>query len=172
MKKTLLLPRFSYNDLIMTEFIVKFKTLLNVTWGNKIDGKESFAFVKGFLGIFLMNKRRAMVVAEFTEKKGWFKKKEYHRIVLEAGLHEVKDVKMDVDRANKRHYGMISFNPHGNLGEGTVIQFLNMNKKMEHLITDYLEDLTIRNPLEDTGIILIDKYCPKPENWLEKRIEI
>jgi len=155
----------------MTEFIVKFKTMLNVIWGKKIDGRESFAFVKGFPGLFLMTKRRAMVLAEFTEKQGWFKKKHYHRIVFEAGLQHVKNIEMDVDHAKKRHYGMVSFKPHGNLGKGTLIQFLNMNQKMEYAITNYLDGLTIKKPLEDTGIILIDKYCPKPEEWLSKRIE-
>ena len=144
--------------------------MLNVVWGTNIDGKEAFAFVKGFPGLFLLTQRRAIVVGEFEEKKGWFRKKERHRICFEASLDEVKECAMEVNLKKKRHYGYVSFHAHGHLSEKATIQFLKMESKMAKKIKDHLDGLDIRKPLEDSGIILIDKYCPDLEEWLKTRV--
>ena len=69
---------------------------MNVIWGTNIDGREAFAFLRGFPATFFLTERRAIVVGEFTEKQGWFHKKQYHRLVFEAGLHQLKDYKINI----------------------------------------------------------------------------
>ena len=155
----------------MSRVIVKFRTNLNVYWGRQLGPYKGFTYLRGFPALFIMTQRRAIVVGEFLEKQGWFKKKRYHRICFEAGLNYVKDFKMDVNIPKKRHYGHISFYPHNQLGEGTVIQFLNMNYQIADAITRHLNNLEIKKPVDDTGIILIDGMCPPLDKWVKSRLE-
>ncbi len=149
--------------------LAKFKTNLNVVWEKPVNGQKSFAFVKGFPGIFYLTQRRAIVVAEFTEKTGWMKKKAYHRLIFEAGLHEVSDFQVNINYKDKIFNGYISFHAHNDVGEGAVIQFLKMDPTIGKVIEEHLTDLDIRKPMEETGIVKIDRDAPHPQVWLKKR---
>ena len=151
--------------------LVKFRSILNVIWGTNIDGREAFAFLRGFPATFFLTERRAIVVSEFTEKQGWFQKKQYHRLVFEAGLHHLKDFKINILPEKKILTGYIQFDPHGVLGENTppTIQFLKMRPEIGEVISNHLSNLNIRHPVEDSGIIFYDQKAPLPQAWLSKR---
>ena len=151
--------------------LVKFRSIMNVIWGTNVEGREAFAFLRGFPATFFLTERRAIVVGEFTEKQGWFKKKSYHRLVFEAGLHELKDFKINIIPEKKILTGYIEFHPHGDLGKKAppIIQFLKMRPEIGEVISEHLSNLSIRHPVEDTGIILIDQKAPLPQKWLSKR---
>ncbi|MHA1602193.1 MAG: hypothetical protein ACTSUI_04205 [Promethearchaeota archaeon] len=149
--------------------IVKFKTYINLSWMNSIDGREAFAFSRGFPATFFLTERRAIVVGEFSEKNGWLRKKTYHRIVFEAGLHELKDFNIAIVPSKRIFSGFISFHAHGDLGEGTTIQFLKMRPEVGPIIEEHLSNLKIIRPVEDSGILLFDQIAPRPQDWLNKR---
>ena len=148
---------------------VKFRTLINLIWAKPINGRESFSFVKGFPATFFLTERRVIVVGEFTEKMGWFQNKKYHRVCFEAGLHQIKEWKHIIDGVKKMFLGYITFHAHGNLGEGAMVQFIKLNPVIAQAIDNHLKNIAIKSPVEDTGIILIDDECPRPQEWLNKR---
>ncbi|UYP43775.1 hypothetical protein NEF87_000060 [Candidatus Lokiarchaeum ossiferum] len=149
--------------------IVKFKTILNLVWGTPINGREAFAFVRGFPATFFLTERRAIVVGEFTEKVGWFKPKKMHRIIFEAGLHKLKEFNISIIPEKRIFAGFISFHPHNQVGENATIQFLKMRPEIGKVIEDHLSNLEIRNPAEDSGIVMVDATAIPPQRWLNKR---
>lgn len=149
------------------KILVQFKTMLNVVWGTSVNGREAFAFMRGFPGTFLLTQRRAIVVAEFMEKQGWLKKKRLHALCFEAALHHVKEFKFHVVPARKMATAFISFDPHGQLGEGAVIQFLKMTPDIWTAIDEHLRGLDVKNPLDDSGIVHVDTLLPR--GWLKAR---
>ena len=149
--------------------IVKFKSIINLVWGTPVNGREAFAFVRGFPATFFLTERRAIVVGEFLEKLGWFKQKQMHRIIFEAGLHKMKDFGINI-LPNKRIFtGFINFHPHNQIGEEATIQFLKMRPEIGKVIEDHLSNLDIKNPVEDSGIIMVDATAIPPQRWLNKR---
>ena len=149
------------------KILVQFKTLVNVVWGTPVDGREAFAFMRGFPATFLLTQRRAIVVAEFMEKQGWLKKKRLHALCFEAALQHVKEFTFHVVPARKVATAFISFHPHGQLGEGTVIQFLKMNPQVWSAIDEHLRGLDVKSPLTDSGIVHVDSLLPR--GWLKAR---
>ena len=149
--------------------LVEFRTHINLIWGNKVANREAFAFMRGFPATFFLTERRAIVVAEFMENDGWFRKKKYHRVVFEAGLHKIKEFQINILPKKRIFAGFISFHPHNQLGEGTMIQFIKIKPEIGHAIKDHLEKIDIRNPVEDSGIVLVDEVCPRPQIWMNKR---
>ncbi len=151
--------------------IVKFRTYLNVVWASSINGKEAMAFVNGFPGTFFLTSRRAIVLGEFAEKKGWLRKKKFHRIVFEAGLHQLKDFNFQFVPKRKAYTGVLSFNGHNQLGDGASIQFLKIPNNIKNAIEEHIKDLKIKNPVSDTGIVLLDTQAPPLQRWLQERFE-
>lgn len=149
--------------------IVKFRSLFNVVWGTPVEGKEAFAFVKGFPATFILTSRRALVVGEFAEKMGWFRKKSYNRIIFEASLEYLKDFKMKIEPTKKISTGFLSFKAHGQLAEDSTIQFMKMKYEIGKAIENHISDLQIKNPVEDSGIVLINKSAPPIQEWLNGR---
>jgi predicted DNA-binding protein len=150
--------------------LAKFKTMLNVAWEKETGGRKAFVFVNGFPGTFYLTQRRAIVVAEFTEKEGWLRKKSYHRLIFEAGLHELADFSVNLNPKERIFNGHIKFHAHNEIGEGAMIQFLKMDARIGRIIENHLNNLDIRKPVEDTGIVKIDRDAPHPQAWLKKRI--
>jgi hypothetical protein len=149
--------------------IVKLKTHLNLVWGNKISGKEAFAFLRGFPATFFLTARRVIVLGEFSEKQGWIRKKKVHRVIFEASLDKLKEFKFAFKPKKTFYSGHISFHPHGQLGPNTLVQFIRIPVNIKSAIEEYLEKLVIKNPLQDSGIILVDESAPPPQYWLNKR---
>ena len=149
--------------------IVKLKTHLNLVWGRKVNGIEAFAFLRGFPATFFLTKRRIIVLGEFSEKQGWIRKKKIHRVVFEASLDKLKEFKFDFKPKKTYITGHISFHPHGDLGPNSLIQFIKIPIEIKNAIEEYLENLVIKNPLQDSGIILVDGSAPPPQYWLDKR---
>ncbi|MHA1777056.1 MAG: hypothetical protein ACTSWC_09780 [Promethearchaeota archaeon] len=149
--------------------LVKFRSNYNVVWGSEIAGYKAFAYVKGFPATFFLTERRAIVVGNFSEKIGWFRKKVIHRIIFEASLEYVKEFKMKIDPPKKIFTAFLSFHPHGQLQENSVIQFLKIQPKIGKVIEDYVKDLKIKNPVLDSGIVLVDEIAPPIQEWLNKR---
>lgn len=149
--------------------IVKFRTYLNVVWGKPINGRKAFAFVNGFPGTFFLTGRRAIVVAEFTEKKGWLQKKRYHRLVFEAGLHKIKEYSFNFILRKKGFTGFISFDGHNELTDEAMIQFIKIPPEIKKAIEDHIKDLNVKNPVENSGIVKIDLEAPPPQRWLNER---
>ncbi len=152
------------------KILVKFRTMLNVAWGKKVNNREAFYFLRGFPGTFLLTQRRAIVVAAFTEKQGWLQKKRLHTLCFEAGLHEVKEYKMDIVPQRKVVSAHISFRAHGQIAEDGMIQFLHMKPEIWERMALILHDLKIKNPVADTGIVHVDSVDPR--TWLEERYGI
>jgi hypothetical protein len=150
--------------------LVEFKSIMNLVWGKPILGYEAFAFLRGFPATFLMTERRAIVFAIFMEKQGWFRKRKIHRVCFEAGLHEVKEFKMNIIPDKRIFSGFISFNPHNDIGENATIQFLHMRPEIAIAIEEHLTDLKIKSPVKDSGIVLVDDICPNPQLWINKRL--
>ena len=151
------------------EVVVKFKSLMNVVWGTNVNGKEAFAFLRGFPATFILTQRRAIVLAEFSEKMGWFQKKAYHRLVFEAGLHEVSDFKITIKPTKKIRSGFISFRPHGQLGENATVQFLNMDRKIGDAIEKHLTNLVVKNPVKNSGIVIVNDRDVHPTIWWNRK---
>lgn len=149
------------------KILVQFKSLVNVVWGTPVNGREAFAFMRGFPATFLLTKRRAIVVAEFMEKQGWLKKKRLHALCFEAALQHVKEFTFHVVPARKVSTALISFHPHGQLGEGAVIHFVKMDPRIWQAIEGHLRGLQVKNPLDDSGIVHVDSYLPR--GWLKAR---
>ena len=89
-------------------------------------------------------------------------------LCFEAGLHKVKEFKFSPNKKRKTLSAFISFHPHNQLAEGSVIQFLRMDFKVWRAIEDHLTELTLKKPLEDTGIVHVNDTDPKA--WLEERL--
>jgi len=149
--------------------VVKFRTMLNVVWGTKVEGREAFAFVRGFPATFFLTERRAIVVGEFIEKQGWLQKKAYHRVIFEAGLDHLKEYKSQINPKKRVLTGYLSFHPHNQLGEGALIQFMRLRPEINRTIENHINGLSIKTPVEDSGIILVDSIAPPPQQWLNKR---
>ena len=152
------------------KILVKFRTMLNVAWGTKVNNREAFFFMRGFPGTFLLTKRRATIVAAFTEKQGLFTKKKLHWLCFEAGLHEIKEYKFDLIPVRKIVSAHMTFHAHGQLAEDTMIQFIHMNPEIWNAISSHLDNLHIKNPVEDTGIVIVDSL--NPQKWLQDRYDI
>nr|MDO8114381.1 hypothetical protein [Candidatus Sigynarchaeota archaeon] len=149
---------------------MKFRTMLNVAWGTKVNNKEAFYFMRGFPGTFLLTERRAIIVAAFTEKQGLFKKKKLHQLCFEAGLHKVKEFKLDMIPQRRIMSAHITFYAHGQLAEDAMIQFLRINPDIWTAISAHLHDLKIKNPVADAGIVLVDTMDPRA--WLNDRYDL
>ncbi|MHA1611196.1 MAG: hypothetical protein ACTSYU_04015 [Promethearchaeota archaeon] len=149
---------------------VKFRSTFNLVWGTPVDGHGAFAFVKGFPATFILTDRRALVVGEFMEKEGWFRKKSHHRIIFEAGLQHVKEFKMKIEPTRRIFSAHIIFKAHGLLKEDSVIQFMKIDSKIGKAIEKQLAETKIKYPLEDTGIVLINKNAPPIQQWLNERL--
>nr|MDO8119276.1 hypothetical protein [Candidatus Sigynarchaeota archaeon] len=150
--------------------LVRFRTLVNVIWGKPINGKEAFAFIKGFPATFILTQRRAIVVAEFLEKQGWFHKKAVHRLCFEARLDKVKEYKLEVFKERRIVSAIITFHPHGDIGETGMIQFLRMSPDVWPVIERHLATLDIKKPVEDGGIVLVDGVDPRA--WIKDRYDL
>ena len=136
------------------KILVQFRSFINVVWGTNIQNREAFAYMRGFPATFFLTERRAIVVGEFLEKEGWFRKKKNHKVIFEAGLHYLKDFKINIIPEKKIFTGYISFHPHNQMGEGAIIQFLKMRPEIGDVINNHLSQLNIKHPIEDTGIVL------------------
>ena len=162
------------------KILVQFRSYINLVWGTqikknldtKVQNRESFAYIRGFPATFFLTERRAIVVGEFLEKEGWFKKKKHHRIIYEAGLQHLKEFKINIIPEKKIFTGFISFNPHNQMGEGAIIQFLKMRPEIGSVIQKHLSQISIKHPIEDTGIIMIDSQAPPLQDWLKERLGI
>jgi hypothetical protein len=152
------------------KILVKFRTMLNVAWGTKVNNREAFYFMRGFPATFLLTQRRAIIVAAFTEKQGWLTKKKLHTLCFEAGLHQVKEYKLDVLPQKKVVSARIFFNAHGQLADGAMIQFIRMKPEIWESLVKHLNGLVIKNPVEDTGIVHVDSLNPRV--WLDERYGI
>ena len=149
---------------------VKFRSTFNLVWGTPVDGHEAFAFVKGFPATFILTDRRALVVGEFMEKMGWTKKKVHHRVIFEAGLQHFKEFKMKIEPTKRIFTAHIIFKAHGLLKEDSVIQFMKIDPAIGKIIEKQLTDIKIKYPLQDTGIVLVDKVAPPIQEWLTERL--
>ena len=109
--------------------------------------------------------------AEFTEKTGWLRKKKFRRIVYEASLHKLKDVHFEFVAKRKAYVGYLKFHAHNNLSEDSLIQFLKIPNNIKESIENYLKELSIKNPIEDSGIVLLDTDAPPPQRWLNERFK-
>ncbi|MHA1475479.1 MAG: hypothetical protein ACTSQ5_09860 [Promethearchaeota archaeon] len=154
------------------KILVQFRSYINLVWGTKIQNREAFAYMRGFPATFFLTERRAIVVGEFMEKEGWFKKKIHHRIIYEAGLQHLKDFKINIIPEKKIFTGYISFHPHNQMGEGAIIQFLKMRPEIGKDIKNHLSQLNIKHPIEDTGIVMADSQAPPLQDWLDERLGI
>ena len=154
------------------KILVQFRTYINLVWATKVQNREAFAYMRGFPATFFLTERRAIVVGEFLEKEGWFHKKKFHRIIYEAGLHNVKDFKINIIPEKKIFTGYIAFKPHNQMGEGAIIQFLKMRPEIGDIINKHLSNLNIKHPIEDTGIVMVDSQAPPIQNWLKERLGI
>jgi hypothetical protein len=143
--------------------------MFNVIWGTKIEGQEAFAYVKGFPATFFLTDRRAILVGQFTEKMGWFRKKTFHRVIFEAGLQSLKDFKKKIEPTKKINTAHLTFHAHGDLAEDSLIQFMKIRPEIAKVIEEHVTNLEIKNPLNDTGIILIDEHAPPIQEWLNQR---
>jgi hypothetical protein len=152
------------------QILVKFRTMVNVAWGTKVNNREAFYFMRGFPATFLLSHRRAIVVAAFTEKQGWFTKKKMHTLCFEAGLHQVKEYKLDVLPQRKVVSAHIKFHAHGQLAEDAMIQFIRMKPEIWETMASHLHELAIKNPVDDTGIVHVDSVNPRV--WLNDRYGI
>jgi hypothetical protein len=152
------------------KILVKFRTMVNVAWGTKVNNREAFFFMRGFPATFLLSQRRAVVVAAFTEKQGWLTKKQLHTLCFEAGLHQVKEYNLDVLPQRKVVSAHIKFHAHGQLAEDAMIQFIRMKPEIWETMAAHLHDLKIKNPVEDTGIVHVDSVNPR--TWLQERYGI
>ena len=156
------------------KILVQFRSYLNLVWGTKNEklNREAFAYMRGFPATFFLTERRAIVIGEFFEKEGWFKKKKHHRVIYEAGLQHLKDFKINIIPEKKIFTGYISFNPHNQMGEGAIIQFLKMRPEIGKDITNHLSQLNVKHPIEDTGIVMIDSDAPPLQGWMNERLGI
>ncbi|MHA1646897.1 MAG: hypothetical protein ACTSVL_04920 [Promethearchaeota archaeon] len=156
------------------KILVQFRSYLNLVWGSQNEklNREAFAYMRGFPATFFLTERRAIVVGEFLEKEGWFKKKKHHRVIYEAGLQYLKDFKINIIPEKKIFTGYISFHPHNQMGEGAIIQFLKMRPEIGEDITKHLSQLNIKHPVEDSGIIMIDSNAPPLQDWMNERLGI
>ncbi|QEE16710.1 hypothetical protein DSAG12_02540 [Promethearchaeum syntrophicum] len=152
--------------------IVQFRSYINVVWGTKVQNQEAFAYMKGFPATFFLTERRAIVVGEFLEKKGWLRKKIHHKIIFEAGLQHLKEYQINIFPEKKIFTGFISFHPHNQMGEGAIIQFLKMRPEIGDVIKKHLSKLNIKHPIEDTGIVMVDSQAPLLQTWLNERLGI
>lgn len=152
------------------KILVKFRTMVNVAWGTKVNNREAFYFMRGFPATFLLTQRRAIVVAVFTEKQGWLQKKKLHTLCFEAGLHEIKEYKMDVVPQRRIVSAHMTFHAHGQLAEGAMIQFIKMPPEIWSMITNHLDNLKIRDPVDDAGFVNVDDLDPRV--WLRNRYDI
>ncbi|MEX2682510.1 MAG: hypothetical protein Q6373_013000 [Candidatus Sigynarchaeota archaeon] len=146
---------------------MKFRTMLNVAWGTNVNGREAFFFMRGFPATFLLTQRRAIIVAAFMEKQGWFRKKKLHTLCFEAGLHQVKEYKMDIIPQRHIVSAHIKFHAHGQISEDAIIQFLRVPPDIWNVIVNHLEGLEIKDPVVDTGIVKVDE--DEPRVWLKTR---
>ncbi|MBN2154016.1 MAG: hypothetical protein JW839_21340 [Candidatus Lokiarchaeota archaeon] len=149
------------------KILVKLRTMLNVSWGTKVNGREAFFFMRGFPATFMLSQRRAIVVAAFTEKQGWFQKKRLHTLCFEAGLHQVKEYKMDIVPQRRIVSAHMKFHVHGQLAEDAMIQFLRMPPDIWNAIIGHLDTLKIKEPVLDAGIVHVDDKDPRA--WLKDR---
>ena len=154
------------------KILVQFRSYINLVWGTKIQNREAFAYMRGFPATFFLTERRAIVVGEFLEKEGWFKKKKHHRVIYEAGLQHLKDFKINIIPEKKIFTGYLSFHPHNQMGEGAIIQFLKMRPEIGKNIEEHLSQLNVKHPIEDTGIIMVDSQAPPLHDWLDERLGI
>jgi hypothetical protein len=147
-------PTTDWSKLNLESFKVRvqFRSLFNLVWGKKIGGREALAFMRGFPGLFLMTDRRVILVAQFIEKHGWLQKKTLVTVAFEAGLDHLIHHEFTINAKEKLFHGYLKFSPHGQLGE-SILQFKKMDPKIAGAIEDYVKDLKIKNPLEDTGIV-------------------
>ena len=149
------------------KILVKFRTTLNVAWGTKVNGREAFFFMRGFPATFLLTQRRAIVVAAFMEKQGWFQKKSMHTLCFEAGLHQLKEYRMDVIPQRRIVSAHMKFHAHGQIAEDAIIQFLRMSPDIWNVMKNHFDGLKIKDPVEDTGIVKVDEEDPRI--WLKSR---
>jgi hypothetical protein len=152
------------------KILVKFRTMVNVAWGTKVNNREAFFFMRGFPATFLLGQRRIVVVAAFTEKQGWFINKKVHTLCFEAGLHQLKEFKLDVLPQRKVVSAHITFHAHGQLAENAMIQFIRMKPEIWEKMVSHMHDLVIKNPVDDTGIVHVDSVNPRA--WLNDRYGI
>jgi hypothetical protein len=150
------------------KIIVRFHSYLNLIWGKKINNREGFAFMRGFPATFFLMERRAVVVALFQEKMGWFHKPQIHQVCFEAGLDKLIDWKVTIDLKNKIKTAYLKFQPHGMLGEAEI-QFLRMDPKIGYVMQEFLTNLKVKNPILDTGIVRFDYI---PQQWLNERFAL
>lgn len=149
--------------------IVKFRSMINVIWGTPIRNRQAFAYMRGFPATFFLTERRIIVLGEFTEKMGWLRKAQQHRIIFEANLEYMKEYKINLLPRQRIFTGFISFHAHNQLAEGAQVQFLKMRPDIGKSIDNYLKDLSIQHGIEDSGIVLIDEDVPPFQEWLNKR---
>jgi hypothetical protein len=152
------------------KILVKFRTMVNVAWGTKVNNREAFFFMRGFPATFLLSQRRVVIVAAFTEKQGWLVKKVLHTLCFEAGLHQLKEFKLDMIPKQKVFSAHISFHAHGQIAEDAMVQFIRMKPEIWETISRHLNGLKIKDPVEDTGIVFVDSLNPRA--WLEDRYGI
>lgn len=160
----------SYEDkeFTHTKIRAKYKTRLNIVWGNPIGTmkKEALAYPEGFPATLYMTDRRAFVTGTFMEKRGLFRKKSLNTVYFEVGLQYVEKINLDIYKKVKSGY--ISFKSHGDIKEG-IIHFLRLTPEMIRVIKKILENVkNMKRLREDTGIVVIGD---NPLALLKKRLQ-
>ena len=154
----------------MVKILVKFRTFINVVWEKEQHGEKAMAFVNGFPGLFILTQRRAIVIGEYMEKQGWLKKKTVRKVIFEASLDKLKNFSFDFNLKTHKFSGYISFHEHNQIGEGALIMFLKMNKAISEAITNHFTEINVKNPLNDSGIVIIDEDVEDSVAWLNNRL--
>lgn len=152
------------------KFKIKFKTHVNLVWGQPIPGdkrkREAIAYQKGFPATFYMTDRRVFVTGAFVEKKGLGRKSTNNLIYFEAGLQYIKEHRLDIYK--KVRSGYISFKPHGMLKEG-IIHFIRLEPNIIKGMLEVIENIpNLKRLRENTGIV---ELGGNPRNKLNKRLK-
>jgi len=152
---------------ITHKVLFRFRSNFNVFWNTEINGLKGLTYMRGFPGTMYFTNRRILIVAMFSEKMGWFRRKRIVKFGFEAGLHKVKDWSITKDQKGFL-IGGISFYPHGMLGD-TVLTFIRLEPSIAKMIQDFFSNKeTIKKPIEDSGIVY---FGEDPVQWANNRFE-
>lgn len=147
--------------------IIKYRSFFNVVWGTPIQGKEALCFVKGFPGLFVLTERRAIIIAQYLEKQGWFKPKKLMNFCFEGGLDHLIKHEITINATKRIFRGYLKFSPHGVLGEA-ILQFVKLDPRIGRSLQEYLDKMKILHPITDSGIVRFDIM---PQIWLKDRLK-
>ncbi len=156
-----------YDDFTHVKIRVKFKTRVNLVWGQPLRSskKEALAYPEGFPASVYLTDRRIFITGTFMEKQGLFRKKKLNTVYFEAGLQYLNKKKLEIYKKVKSGY--ISFNSHGDIKEG-IVHFLRLTPEMIRGINKVLDNVkNLKNIREDTGYVVVGD---NPSDILKKRL--